>query len=302
MSSQYVDGTREWRVDGELHRINEPAVERSNGDREWWISGKRHRADGPAIEFSNGTKTWHVDGKLHRADGPAVEWANGTKEWWIEGVKMSEDEFVEFKKTHSVMHIKANGDREWRQDGKLHRTDGPAVVGKLFHRTDGPAIEHHHDGIKVWYVDGKLHRIDGPAVDREDGEKWWYVNGKLHRTDGPAIEFSDGSKSWYIDGKYMLEEEFNEHCQSTKKKEIKIQSPANQWTVVDVQAFLLAMPADQVAAEEMQRAAQSAKVHKVDGAALLLLDTLGDIRCAFGIPCRGDCVKVLAYICSARGL
>jgi hypothetical protein len=32
--------------------------------------------------------------------------------------------------------------------------------------------------VKVdWYVNGKLHRTDGPAVECDDGAKSWYVNG-----------------------------------------------------------------------------------------------------------------------------
>ena len=34
------------------------------------------------------------------------------------------------------------------------------------------------DGAKVWYLNGKLHRTDGPAVERADGSKSWYLNGK----------------------------------------------------------------------------------------------------------------------------
>jgi hypothetical protein len=46
----------------------------------------RHRIDGPAIERSDGSKEWYVDGKLHRLDGPAVEWSDGSKEWYVDDV------------------------------------------------------------------------------------------------------------------------------------------------------------------------------------------------------------------------
>lgn len=57
-------GNRFWyNEDGDFHREDGPAVERSNGNKEWWINGRRHRDDGPAVEFSNGTKHWYINGK-----------------------------------------------------------------------------------------------------------------------------------------------------------------------------------------------------------------------------------------------
>ena len=42
-----------------LHRENDlPAVERPNGTKEWWLNGDLHREKGPAIEFFNGKKEW----------------------------------------------------------------------------------------------------------------------------------------------------------------------------------------------------------------------------------------------------
>jgi hypothetical protein len=53
-------------------------------------------------------------------------------------------------------------------------------------------------GDKRWRVDGVLHRTDGPAVEYTDGFLAWWVNGRLHRTDGPAVEDSNGEKRWYL--------------------------------------------------------------------------------------------------------
>jgi hypothetical protein len=44
-----------------------------NGTKEWYLNGKLHREDGPAVEYSDGTKYWYLNGKLHREDGPAIE-------------------------------------------------------------------------------------------------------------------------------------------------------------------------------------------------------------------------------------
>jgi hypothetical protein len=87
------------------------------------------------------------------------------------------------------------GDREWFQNGKLHRLDGPAI--------------EYADGHKIWYQNDKRHREDGPACEYADGGKSWFQNGKRHREDGPAIEDSDGGKEWYIHGRVLTEEEFN---------------------------------------------------------------------------------------------
>ena len=68
------------------------------------------------------------------------------------------------------------------------------------------------DGRKEWYQNGKLHRTDGPAVEYASGDKWWYKNGELHRTDGPAIERSNGEKEWWLNNIYYS---FSEWCEKT---------------------------------------------------------------------------------------
>ena len=34
-------GCRFWRENGQLHRLNGPAITRSDGTREWWVNGIR---------------------------------------------------------------------------------------------------------------------------------------------------------------------------------------------------------------------------------------------------------------------
>jgi hypothetical protein len=65
-------------------------------------------------------------------------------------------------------------------------------------------------GTKQWHQNGKLHRLDGPAVEWANGDKKWYQNGKLHRLDGPAVECANGHKEWWIEGKRYTEKQFNE--------------------------------------------------------------------------------------------
>ena len=65
----------------------------SDGTKEWYLNGKLHREDGPAIEYADGSKEWWLNGDLHREDGPAIEDADGTKEWWLNGEEYTEEEF-----------------------------------------------------------------------------------------------------------------------------------------------------------------------------------------------------------------
>jgi len=41
-----ADGTKEWYLNGKLHRIDGPAIERANGDKEWWLNGERQKSIG----------------------------------------------------------------------------------------------------------------------------------------------------------------------------------------------------------------------------------------------------------------
>jgi hypothetical protein len=76
-------GDNFWWLNGELHRVDGPAIEFSNGTKQWYLHGKIHRVDGPADEWASGNKFWYLEGKPHRVDGPAFEYTNGDKEWWL---------------------------------------------------------------------------------------------------------------------------------------------------------------------------------------------------------------------------
>jgi len=166
------DGLVEHRdAQGQLHRLDGPAIERANGDKEWYQKGLLHHLDGPAVEWANGSKEWYQNGRLHRLDGPAVEWANGTKMWYVNGLRHRLD---------GPAIERANGDKEWWVNGLLHRLDGPA--------------REWADGAKWWYQNGLLHHLDGPAVEWANGSKEWYQNGRLHLHDGPAVEWAYVSK------------------------------------------------------------------------------------------------------------
>ena len=94
----------------------------------------------------------------------------------------------EVTEDHQPM-VRANGNKEWRKNGQLHRDgDQPAVV--------------RADGSKFWYKNGQVHRDgDQPAVVWAGGTKYWRKNGKLHRDgDQPAVVRVNGAKEWWKNG------------------------------------------------------------------------------------------------------
>jgi len=61
-----------------------------DGTRVWRLDGQLHREDGPALEWPDGRRWWYLNGQRHRADGPAVEWPDGRQEWWLNGQRQPE--------------------------------------------------------------------------------------------------------------------------------------------------------------------------------------------------------------------
>lgn len=68
-----------------LHNPDGPAIIRGNGSSEWWLNGERHRLDGPAVESIDGIREWWVNGQRHREDGPAYVHPEDENEWWFRG-------------------------------------------------------------------------------------------------------------------------------------------------------------------------------------------------------------------------
>jgi hypothetical protein len=63
-----------------------------------------------------------------------------------------------------------------------------------------PECKTYANGDKEWRLNGKLHREDGPAIEYANGDKFWYLNGEAHREGGPACEYANGDKFWYLNG------------------------------------------------------------------------------------------------------
>ena len=78
------------------HRVD------ANGTQEWHVNGQLHRLDGAAVIWADGTQAWWVNGQLHRLDGPAVISAAGDQEWLVNGQPIT-DQVEAWMQTQAVV-------------------------------------------------------------------------------------------------------------------------------------------------------------------------------------------------------
>jgi hypothetical protein len=114
----YDNGTKEWFLNGKLHREDGPAAEWADGTKFWFLNGKLHREDGPAVEWADGTKCWCRNGEDRREDGPAIEYPNGTKFWYIDDKQLTEAEFNSRNKTCNGKIVTIDGKQYKLQEVK----------------------------------------------------------------------------------------------------------------------------------------------------------------------------------------
>jgi hypothetical protein len=97
----FLDGSKLWRnANGDLHRVDGPAVIYADGHKEWWQNCELHRDDGPAVINADGDKFWCQHGKFHRVDGPAIEYADGDKSWYQHDIYLTFDKWL--AKNHAL--------------------------------------------------------------------------------------------------------------------------------------------------------------------------------------------------------
>ena len=86
------DRTIYYKLDGNYHRSDGPAITYNNSSESWYFNGKLHRLDGPAMIRKNYCNIWYKNGKLHRIDGPAIEhYKDDMKkynQWFINGKRI----------------------------------------------------------------------------------------------------------------------------------------------------------------------------------------------------------------------
>ena len=94
----------------------------------------------------------------------------------------------------------------------IYTKDNPKLVENIFYFESINAftgVVKDKDNDIAYYLNGKLHRTDGPAVEHANGDKYWLLNGKYHREDGPAVEYHDGDKEWWLNDKsYGYDDDF----------------------------------------------------------------------------------------------
>ncbi len=89
---EYIgNGTTIWKKDGQLHRESGPAAINKDGSFKYYINGEVSRIDGPAVFNSEtGSKEWWLNGKRHRIGGPAIEFKNGVEIYFVDGIRQNQ--------------------------------------------------------------------------------------------------------------------------------------------------------------------------------------------------------------------
>ena len=52
-----------------------------DGTKEWYLNGKLHRVDGPAVEYADGIKVWYLNGEPWDASKQPSDKAGQV--WWV---------------------------------------------------------------------------------------------------------------------------------------------------------------------------------------------------------------------------
>lgn len=98
-------GNKCWYHNGQLHRLDGPAIEWASGSKSWYENGQLHRLNGPAADHAGGTRIWYQDGEKHRLNGPAAEYADGDCEWWYNNRLYPFDEWAYLVRLSDEQHM-----------------------------------------------------------------------------------------------------------------------------------------------------------------------------------------------------
>jgi len=108
---------------------------------------------------------------------------------------------------------------------RLYTLDNQFIKETFLRPNNFTGIVEYTTGGRYWFTDGKLHRTDGPAVESPSKFKEWYFEGKIHRVDGPAIEYKNDYKEYWINGtqiKNCTQESFVLLCDIFKLKNMGV--------------------------------------------------------------------------------
>lgn len=220
-----------YKLDGQAHRTDGPAMIWKDGTEFWYKNGKKHRTsvngihvcDGPAVTYRNNYKVYYEGDNKYKLDNKTgiksiIIFNDGDEEWWQNG-KLHRASVNGICACDGPARIIDKDTKFWYNNDKLHRIDGPAVINKKDRdfweeyascyrvfgnmRIDGPDFIYKHKG-EYWFDNGRLHRIGGPAVKFENGDEEWYKEGKIHRINGPAVTWKNGNgeviEEYWIEG------------------------------------------------------------------------------------------------------
>ncbi len=231
-----------WYHLGKRHRgRDKPAVVSTNGYA-WYEHGKEHRdGDLPAVicctckrpncfvatthmdqlQLVNPTACvvkfiWKKNGVVTRDNGlPAIiNYTTGECEYIVNGKYYRADGGP--TKIVCRIHNLVRYEVWCNEEGRMHRDNGPAIIGDNGTKcwltngkycNDGPAVTTGTSTIWMKHISsrhqsGQYHRDnDLPAYVDTDGTQEWYWYGNLHRNDDkPAIMRPDGTMEWYFHG------------------------------------------------------------------------------------------------------
>jgi len=135
-----IDGTEEWKLNGEYHSVDGYPAISADGYQAWYDHGKLHRdGDQPAIVNSPSTNNvqlhWYQHDQEHRdGDKPA---------------------FIRLSQGRPMVAT-------WYQHGNRHR-DG-----------NKPAMVKYQDTVASWFIEGRRARTDGGPELIENNTGTWY--------------------------------------------------------------------------------------------------------------------------------
>jgi hypothetical protein len=119
----------------------------------------------------------------------------------------------------------------WYKHGKLHRINGPAVVtstecnwyrnGEIHRDGDLPAIECKVDMSNWWFQHGRIHRDNDKPAYMSDHRQAWYRHGERHRLTGPSVlrryMYSEWEREYWIYNEKYTESDFKRVIGNTKR-------------------------------------------------------------------------------------
>ena len=167
-----------------LHNKLGPAYVYSKHTKQWYINGKLHRLDGPAVMHPSYNE-YYIDGKKYSEE----DFDKKIKE--IKGLQQTVEPYdVDLNDLGEATNddwppdfygIKYTG--EVSSDGESREIKdylGTYWINKQgdYHNNEQPAIQYNN-GDFYWIVNGVYHNLNGPSVvEKNPSVRAYYINGK----------------------------------------------------------------------------------------------------------------------------